>query len=176
MGSSGGSRGGGGFTPTPRKDLGLDRPIARRDFLNGVALATAGAILAPEAVLALEAEARTARYPPSLTGLRGSNDGSFEAAHALRDGGLLASAGAPADTGEAYDLIVVGAGISGLAAAHFFREAAGRSSRVLVLDNHDDFGGHARRNEFTLDGRTLIGYGGTFAIDSAGPYSALARS
>ncbi len=163
---------------TDRRDreLGLFRPITRRDFLNGVALGSAGAMLAPGALLGFEGEARAQRYPPGLTGLRGSHEGSFEAAHALRDGSFWSSAGPPADTGEAYDLVVVGAGISGLAAAHFFREAAGPSSRVLLLDNHDDFGGHARRNEFTLYGRTLIGYGGTFAIDSAGPYSALAKA
>src|SRR5207249_2140713 len=78
--------------------------------------------------------------------------------------------------GERYDLVVVGAGISGLAAAWYFRKAAGRSARILILDNHDDFGGHARRNEFQVGGRTLIGYGGTFAIDSPAPYSATARA
>jgi spermidine dehydrogenase len=46
---------------------------------------------------------------------------------------------------------------------------------VLVLDNHDDFGGHAKRNEFTHDGRTYIGYGGTQSIDSPQPYSAVAK-
>jgi len=72
--------------------------------------------------------------------------------------------------------VVVGAGISGLAAAWFFRKAAGPSARILVLDNHDDFGGHARRNEFRVGGRILIGYGGTFAIDSPAPYSAVANA
>jgi len=36
----------------------------------------------------------------------------------------------------------VAAGV-GLAAAHFFRDRAASDVRVLVLDNHDDFGGHA---------------------------------
>jgi spermidine dehydrogenase len=158
------------------RELGLFRPITRRDFLNGVALGTAGTMLAPQDLLAFAGDPPRARYPPGLTGLRGSHEGSFEAAHSLRDGTFWSSAGTPEDTGESYDLVVVGAGISGLAAAHFFRNAASPSARVLILDNHDDFGGHARRNEFTLDGRTLIGYGGTFAIDSAGPYSALAKA
>jgi spermidine dehydrogenase len=52
-----------------------------------------------------------------------------------------------ADTDEVYDLIVVGGGISGLAAAYFYRKTAGPRVRILVLDNHDDFGGHAKRNE-----------------------------
>jgi len=66
---------------------------------------------------------------------------------------------------ERYDLVVVGGGISGLAAAHFYRRARPQA-RILVLDNHDDFGGHAKRNEFTVGGRLLIGYGGSQSIDS----------
>ena len=153
------------------------RQLARRDFLNGVAVTVGGALLSPRDAFGLGLdEARGAvRYPPGLTGLRGSHDGSFEVAHALRDGSFWDTAGAPADTGESYDLIVVGAGISGLAAAWYFRKAAGPSARILILDNHDDFGGHARRNEFRVGGRTLIGYGGTFAIDSPAPYSAVAN-
>jgi spermidine dehydrogenase len=156
------------------RDLGLHRDITRRDFLNGVALGTAGAMLAPRDLLA-QGRVGPAAYPPGLTGLRGSHDGSFETAHALRDGAFWRSAGEPQDTGETYDLVVVGAGLSGLSAAHFFREAAGPTARILLLDNHDDFGGHAKRNEFTLGGRTFLGYGGTFAIESAGPYNAVAK-
>jgi spermidine dehydrogenase len=151
--------------------------LARRDFLNGVALAVGGALLSPRAALGLDESARRALlYPPALTGLRGSHVGSFEVAHALRDGSFWTNAGRPTDTGERYDLVVVGAGISGLAAAWFFRKASGSSARILILDNHDDFGGHARRNEFRIGGRTLIGYGGTFAIDSPAPYSAVASA
>ena len=64
-----------------------------------------------------------------------------------------------------YDLVVVGGGISGLAAAWFYRRAK-PSARILILDNHDDFGGHAKRNEFTLDGRRIIGYGGSQSLQS----------
>ena len=49
--------------------------------------------------------------------------------------------------GEEFDLVVVGGGISGLAAAYFYRQAR-PNARILILDNHDDFGGHAKRNEF----------------------------
>jgi spermidine dehydrogenase len=161
-------------TDRHHRDLGLHRNITRRDFLNGVALGAAGAMLAPRDLLALD-RTGAALYPPALTGLRGSHVGSFETAHALRDGGFWRAAGAPVETGESYDLVVVGAGLSGLSAAHFFREAAGPAARILLLDNHDDFGGHAKRNEFTIGGRTLLGYGGTFAIDSAGPYSRVAK-
>jgi len=95
--------------------------------------------------------------------MRGSHPGSFEAAHALRDG---ASMGRAVDTGESYDLVVVGAGISGLAAAQFFRARAAPGARILLLDNHDDFGGHAKRNEFQLGGRTELLNGGTLLIES----------
>jgi spermidine dehydrogenase len=162
------------MTPHARR-LGLDRPISRRDFLNGVAIgvgATLAGRLLPAPVEALLAQ--DVPYPPSLTGLRGSHTGSFEILHALRDGAFWKTAGAAADTGEEYDLVVVGAGISGLTAAYRYRQAR-PEARVLVLDNHDDFGGHAKRNEFTVDGRTFVGYGGTQSIDSPRPYSEVAR-
>jgi spermidine dehydrogenase len=113
-------------------------------------------------------------YPPALTGLRGSHPGSFDAAHSLRDGTFWDAAGTPQDTGETYDLIIVGGGISGLSAAHFYRKVAGANARILILDNHDDFGGHAKRNEFRVGQRTLLGYGGTYSIESPEPYSAVA--
>jgi spermidine dehydrogenase len=145
----------------------------RRDFLNGIALSTAATYLAPRDLLGLAAE--DAAYPPALTGMRGSTDRSYAAAHLLRDGLFWERAGTGRDTGETYDLVVVGGGVSGLAAAYFYRQAAGRRARILVLDNHDDFGGHARRNEFAHAGRPVIGYGGSFAIESPAPYSAVAR-
>jgi len=114
-------------------------------------------------------------YPPALTGMRGSHPGSFDAAHSLRDGTFWDSAGKVEDTGEVYDLIVVGGGISGLAAAHFYRKAAGADSRILILDNHDDFGGHAKRNEFRVNNAFRLGFGGTFSIESPAPYSAVAK-
>jgi spermidine dehydrogenase len=84
-------------------------------------------------------------------------------------------AGAPIDTGETYDLVVVGGGISGLDAAHFFRKEAGARSRILILDNHGDFGGHAKRNEFHQAGKMLLGCGGTFSIESPAPYSSVTQ-
>jgi spermidine dehydrogenase len=159
--------------------LGMDRPITRRDFLNGIALGTAAltcdplfaapASTAPGAPLA--AQDTLGYYPPLLTGMRGSHPGSFEAAHALRDG---KPAPAPTETGEEYDLIVAGAGLSGLAAAHFYRAHAAHGSRILILDNHDDFGGHAKRNEFNLDGHLNLMNGGTLEIDSPRPYGKVA--
>ncbi len=133
--------------------------ITRRDFLNGVAL-TVAAGLTPMAQI----RAQPARYPPALTGMRGQHAGSFEIAHALgREGARFPLDGVPLE--ERYDLVVVGGGISGLAAAWFYRRAE-PAARVLILDNHDDFGGHAKRNEFMLDGRLIIGYGGSESMQS----------
>ncbi|MFQ5609066.1 MAG: NAD(P)-binding protein, partial [Woeseiaceae bacterium] len=135
--------------------------ITRRDFLNGVALSlAAGTSLSPLEILALEGNprggSRKSRYPPSLTGLRGSHAGSFEVAHAIARGG--AEFERPEQQRDmTYDLVVVGGGISGLAAAFLYRQRAGKDKKILVLDNHDDFGGHAKRNEFTVDGHHLIG-------------------
>jgi spermidine dehydrogenase len=107
-------------------------------------------------------------YPPGLMGMRGSHPGSFEVAHGLRDGKYWSDAVAD---DESYDLIVVGGGISGLAAAHFYRKFAGANAKILILDNHDDFGGHAKRNEFHAGDRLLLGYGGTQSIEAPGRYS-----
>ena len=106
--------------------------------------------------------------------MRGSHPGSFEAAHALRDGGVPNPSAAAIETGEQYDLIVVGGGISGLAAAYFYRGKAGAAARILILDNHDDFGGHAKRNEFAFGGKIQLINGGTLGIDSPRPYSPVA--
>lgn len=155
--------------------LGMDRPITRRDFINGAAVAIGGALFAGtalgEGTRSFEQSNQSEYYPPVLTGLRGSHPGSFETAHSLRDGTFWKTAPPPIDTKEVYDLVVVGAGISGLSAAHFFRERAGKSSRILLLENHDDFGGHAKRNEFHLGGKLQLCNGGTLLIDSPTPYS-----
>ena len=161
------------FTTADDRRLGMDRPITRRDFVHGIAaMAAAGA--APWSIAAGAADGSpqdaAGYYPPLLTGLRGSHPGSFEDAHALRDGRAMPPA---TDTGEYYDLVVVGAGISGLAAAHFHRAHAPHS-RILILDNHDDFGGHAKRTEFDLGGRVQLLNGGTLEIDSPRPYGPVA--
>jgi spermidine dehydrogenase len=106
-----------------------------------------------------------------LTQMRGNHPGSFEAPHANRDGDFWKHTTRPEETGETHDLVVVGGGISGLAAAYFFRARTGPKARILILDNHDDFGGHAKRNEFHIDGRLLLMNGGTESIESPFDYS-----
>jgi spermidine dehydrogenase len=157
--------------------LGADRTIPRRDFLQGALIGAASTLCGPlfcgvaRAAGGVAPQDLSGYYPPSLTGMRGSHPGSFEAAHALRDG---KAPPAMAATGEQYDLVVVGGGISGLAAAHYYRKQAGAGARILILDNHDDFGGHAKRNEFTVDGRLQLVNGGTLEIDSPRPYGPVA--
>lgn len=162
---------------TRDRELGMGQSITRRDFLNGVGIAV-GASLVPHNAAWLEAfgvpepafdpEQDPSYYPPAKTGLRGSHDGSWEVAHALRDGKEWPDA---QSDNESYDLIVVGGGISGLASAYFFRKFAGAQSKVLILDNHDDFGGHAKRNEFKAGDRLLLGYGGTQSLEAPHHYS-----
>jgi len=154
--------------------LGLDRRITRRDFVNGVSVAAAGALLLPTWALAMEQqefapEQAPGYYPPALTGMRGDHAGSFEVAHALRDRRSV-DLSSVAHTGETYDLVVVGGGMSGLAAAYYFVKNVGRSAKVLILDNHDDFGGHAKRNEFRHNSKLLAINGGTLNIEAPARY------
>ena len=160
------------------RNLGVGRPIHRRDFLNGATVGLGAAWLSYSEALAQEQgfapEQASDYYPPNRTGMRGSHDGSFEVAHGLRDTRTVDLSGA-INTGEIYDLVVVGGGLSGLAAAHYYVKNMGRNVKVLILDNHDDFGGHAKRNEFHYQGRTLAINGGTLNIESPNFYNAPAK-
>ena len=151
--------------------------LSRRDFIGGMALGAAALKMSPLEAVAKGLLPATALgpdyYPPALTGMRGSHDGSFEAAHAVAREGRSFSLPS-SSTEPIYDLVVVGGGISGLSAARFFRQARGNKQRILILENHDDFGGHARRNELDVDGQTLVGYGGSQTIDTPSAYSKVA--
>jgi spermidine dehydrogenase len=163
------------------RELGMDRPVTRRDFIEGVGTIAMGSLLTGKSLAAEAQELGTAPvsgagdfYPPELSGQRGSQPGSFDVAHRLVLSGQK-NWGAPIDPGEdMYDLVVVGAGISGLSAAYFFRER-NPQARILILDNHDDFGGHSRRNEFSIDGRKVLSYGGGQTLENPGAYSAISK-
>ncbi len=167
------------------RDLGMGREITRRDFLNGVAIGVGGTLvgggIGTDTLLAVAAldefapEKSPDYYPPARMGMRGNHDGTFTFAHRLRGGESADAFGEPVETGESYDLVVVGGGISGLAAAYFFRKSAGKNARILILDNHDDFGGHAKRNEFRAGGRMVLSYGGTQSIENPRKYSDVAK-
>ena len=143
--------------------------VTRRDFLNGTQVAIGASLLSPwtevfgadTSKFSLGAD----YYPPAKTGLRGSHAGSWETMHARVSGATW-----PVETPqEEVDLVIVGGGISGLSAAHFYQKE-NPAARILVVDNHDDFGGHAKRNEFKVNGETRIGYGGTESIDTPSSY------
>lgn len=150
----------------------MKKPINRRQFL------TASAALASSTLLngckpnttqyqpiqdAAKVAQKIANYPPALLGLRGNHDGTQNFAHAIALHNQRYSLTGKNE--ETYDLIVVGAGISGLAAAYRYLKSQPQA-RILILDNHDDFGGHAKRNEFTVNGKTLITYGGSESLDN----------
>lgn len=167
-------------------ELGMNRKVTRRDFLDGVAVTAMGAAAAVALPGAAQAAPSAhpgptphghgrpkAPYPPTATGLRGQQPGAYDVAHAVRDGAF--APGRISDTRETYDLVVVGGGLSGLAAAYLYRKHAGPRARVLVLDALDDFGGHARRNEFHVGRTQLLSNGGTVNIDTPSTWSRGAR-
>ena len=147
--------------------------ITRRDFLNGTQVAIGGSFfLSSQNLFGTSSYSLPNNYyPPALTGLRGSHDGSWEIMHSK----VLGKQWKKSKYEEKYDLVVVGAGISGLSSAYHYKKAHPQA-KILIIDNHDDFGGHAKRNEFEVNGETRIGYGGTEAIDTPSSYSQEAKN
>jgi len=146
------------------KQLGMNKGIARRDFIQATVLTSLGLMLPTSCDFSSkDNESPTNDYPPLKTGMRGSHDGSYETAHALARQGV--QFGNPTDSNEFYDLVVVGAGISGLTAAYEYRKKFGADSKILILDNHDDFGGHAKRNEFNQSSSTRLSWAGTMNLE-----------
>ncbi len=164
----------------------MNRPISRRDILHGIGALTAGALtagsLSPASAFA--GQSPTARnsgvalknnsYPPALTGLRGNHEGSFDAAHQLGREGRRYWGKLTEPDPDIYDLVIVGAGLSGLSAAYFYQKEK-PDAHILILDNHDDFGGHAKRNEFQSGSRTVLGYGGSQTLDGPSGYSDIVK-
>ena len=146
--------------------------ITRRDFINGVSYGLAASVAPIDFLKAKNID--PFKYPPALMGIRGNHPGSFDHAHrlALAGGNFLEEV---IDLGESNDLIVVGGGISGLSAAYFYQERTASNQNILILDNHDDFGGHAKRNEFQVDGREMLTYGGSQSIESPSYYEEVSK-
>lgn len=154
--------------------IGMDQDISRRDLLHGAGVLAAAALISGGAAVAATDGAPVSApgkvsYPPALTGMRGSHKGSYEVAHALAREGKRDWGPVQSPDSERYDLVIVGAGISGLSAAHFYLKDH-PDARILILENHDDFGGHAKRNEFDVDGHKLLGYGGSQSIEQPSEY------
>ena len=160
--------------------LGMQRAIPRRDFLNGMAITIAGSYTAlggyAWSVLATGDDSDAAQYPPLRSGLRGQYPAAVSQFENIRSGKYTEFPLSDKEIDEEFDLVIVGGGISGLSAAYFYRTALGSAKRILILDNHDDFGGHAKRNEFHYQGKTFIGFGGTMGIATPFPYSYCAKA
>jgi len=152
--------------------LGMNEPISRRDFLNGALLAGAGLYLNGRAPVISPADAFNGYG--GVGDYRHSNGNTWEvlsAGHAMRDGAFEKRVATATDTREMYDLVCVGGGLSGLAAAVFFQKDKGGS--CLVIDNHPIFGGEAKRNEFRVKGQSLIAHQGSaiFLVPGKGGYT-----
>ena len=170
------------------KRLGMDRAISRRDFLEGSLKFAAGAAALSSTAAPLPGFAADSTqpnsaigmrgapsaHPPGSAGLRGSHAGAFEVAHELAWAGRTDWGESAAEDATEYDLVVVGGGVSGLSAAYFYQQQH-PDARILILDNHDDFGGHAKRNEFAWGDRTILGYGGSQSLEAPGAYSDVAK-
>jgi spermidine dehydrogenase len=158
--------------------LGMDRPITRRDFL-GTTLLASGAVLLESATPAelLAAKDDFTGYG-GIGEYRTSNGNTWEvleAGHAIRDKSYQALPADTVETGESYDCIIVGGGISGLAAALFFQRQAGPGKTCLLVENHPIFGGEAKQNEFLVDNHRLIAHQGSAIYQLPYPHSFLAR-
>jgi len=148
----------------PNIDALIPNAVTRRNFIHGLGGASLAAFLPGMNLQATEAafapEQMPGYYPPARMGLRGSHPGSFESAHgASWQGGLDLSNTRHLE--EEYDLVIAGGGISGLASAYYYRQAK-PDARILILENHDDFGGHAKRIEFNYQGSSYLSGGGSF--------------
>jgi len=153
--------------------LGMNEPISRRDFVNGALLVGAGLLVRGAAPATISPADAWDGYG-GIGDYRQSNGNTYEVmttAHAARDGAFERSLASAIDTGEMYDLVSVGGGLSGLAAAVFFQKNKG--GRCLVIDNHAIFGGEAKRNEFLVDGQRLVAHQGSaiFLVPQKGGYT-----
>jgi spermidine dehydrogenase len=143
----------------------LDPRITRRDFLGTTLIGSGAALLSgcgrseEQGSAAATAGPDAAWNGPGGVGeYRGSNGVTWrtmEAGHRIRDGAHAALANVR-DSGERYDLVIVGGGFAGLGALHAFRKEHPRGT-CLLLDNQELFGGYAKANEFEVDGHRIAG-------------------
>ncbi|HCZ12637.1 MAG TPA: FAD-dependent oxidoreductase [Nitrospiraceae bacterium] len=138
---------------------GIDRKITRRDFLNGALIGAGSALLqlpSPFRLLAQTREREDYGGIGDYAGSVGNTEQIVKIAHGFRDG-LYDNIGSNIiDTGETFDMAVIGGGLSGLAAAFQFIKTAGSKKKCLIIENHSVFGGEAKRNEFMVNGQRLI--------------------
>ena len=153
--------------PNKKKtSFGLGFDITRRDFLGGVLIGAGAALLSAPAPLLAARNRNQKIFSDPWTGYGGVGDYARsngntasvrQAAHLIRDGHAPALADTAEDTGEIFDMVVIGGGFAGHAAAFQFHKKYGPDGRCLILDNHPIFGGEAKQNEFDVDGYRLYG-------------------
>jgi spermidine dehydrogenase len=160
----------------PGDTLGMQEPIDRRDFLNSMMLASGGALLGALSPSQILASADWTGYA-GVGDYARSNGNTFEvisAGHQIRDRVFSKNSVEVADTGEVFDCVSVGGGISGFAAAmQLQRRSPGL--KCLILENHRVFGGEAKRNEFIVDGQRLMAPQGSDHFSIPAPGSFMAR-
>ena len=159
------------------KALGMDEPISRRDFLNSTLLASGAVLLGPRSPWQMMAQEDWTGYGGvgDYAQSNGNTQEVLQAGHQIRDGVFDSLPKNLVDTGEIFDCVIVGGGISGLAAALFFQRLGGSGKKCLVLDNHPVFGGEAKRNEFMVDGHRLIAHQGSAFYPVPFPRSFIGR-
>ena len=164
--------------PTPCNELHTATPsITRRDFLGSTLLASGAVLLNGMTPRDLLAQADDFTGYGGVGEYKNSNGNTWpvlEAGHTIRDGTYDPLPKDIIDTGETYDCVIIGGGISGLAAALFFQRQAGSKVKSLILENHPIFGGEAKQNEFLVDGRRLIAHQGSAIYQIQYPHSFLA--
>lgn len=148
-------------------DLRLLDNISRRDFVNGTLVGFGAALLSPSLpVIAAKSKKPIGVFNDLWTGFGGVGDyansnGNIasvrEAAHLIRDGLTPMLMKKVEDTGEEYDMVIIGGGFSGIGAAYQFHKKYGNTKKCLIIENHPVFGGEAKQNEFEVDGYKLYG-------------------
>src|SRR6476660_5474629 len=158
--------------------LGMDASITRRDFLGSTLLASGSVLLkgmTPAELLAARDEFTGYGGVGEYSSSNGNTFDVLRAGHTIRDGTYDPLPKQIVETGESYDCVIIGGGISGLAAALFFQRQAGPETKCLILENHPIFGGEAKQNEFLVDGKRLIAHQGSAIFQLQYPYSFVAH-
>ncbi len=156
----------------------MNAGITRRDFLGSTLLASSALLLegiAPDELLAGRGEFSGYGGVGEYSRSNGNTLEVLLAGHKIRDGAYDPLPADTVDTGETYDCVIVGGGISGIAAALFFLRHADQGKSVLILENHPIFGGEAKQNEFQVDGKRLIAHQGSAIYLVPYPHSFIAR-
>jgi spermidine dehydrogenase len=160
------------------RSLGMNTSITRRDFLGSTLLASGAALLpsvTPADLLVASDDFTGYGGVGEYRNANGNTWPVLEAGHKIRDNAYRPQPKDIIDTGETYDCVIVGGGISGLAAALFYQRQAGPAAKCLILENHPIFGGEAKQNEFLVDGKRLIAHQGSAIYQLPEPHSFLAR-